>query len=181
MLEFIEDVKKEIPVDDSASEGEKMLLYWLIRETKPEVVVETGTHRGLSGTYLAHALHDNKKGHLHTADPFDWGQHGNFRKFPELEKRITFYNERGEDMIKKLDKIDFAFIDGFHEDFEVIPEIEALIPKLSKRAVVVFHDCWYGDTAGVNEAVEKAGLKSVWIPTKNAIRIYTKHEAKPKG
>lgn len=173
---------KEVPADDSTSIGEKMLLHWLIRELKPKTVIETVTHRGLTTLYMLAALESNGEGHLHTADPnVEWGQTGNFRKFPALEKRVTFYPERGADMIAKLDNIDFAFIDGFHEDYEVLQEWEQLAPRLSQNAIVVFHDCWYGNTDGVNEAVEKLGLHTIWIPTKNAIRVYSKHPPKRKS
>lgn len=171
----------EIPADDSTSVGEKMLLYWLIRELKPEVAIETGTHRGLTSIFMAHALMDNGRGKLHTADPFEWGQVGNFAKFPELKDFIHFYFEEGSKMIDKLDKIDFAFIDGYHEVKDVVPELNNLMPKLSPNAVVVLHDCWYGNTDGVNEALEACGLQSVWLPTQNAIRIFQKLEGKPKG
>jgi predicted O-methyltransferase YrrM len=158
-----------------------MLLYWMIREFKPVNVIETGTHRGLTSLYMAQALYDNGVGHLTTADPFDeWGQVGNFRKFPELEKLITFRNIKGEDMLLDQENIDFAFIDGFHEEEVVTPEIETLLPRLNGRAIVVFHDCWYSNWGGVNEACEKAGLHTVWLPTKNALRLYSKHEQKPR-
>ncbi len=176
------NIIREVPADDSTSHGEKMLLYWLIRELKPQTVIETGTHRGLTTLYLAAALEDNNAGHLHTADPnTEWGQLGNFRKFPTLEQRITYYPEMGETMINRLTDIDFAFIDGFHEVKDVVPEIQNLLPRLSERAIVVFHDCWYGNTDGVNEAVEECGLQSIWIPTKNAMRVYSKHDDRPKG
>ena len=180
-MKLFERMSTEIPADDSASVGEKMLLYWLIRDLQPEVVIETGTHRGLASLYMAHALYDNNKGHLHTADPFDWGQPGNFAKFPELDSRITYYRKDGSEMIDKLENIDFAFIDGFHEVKDVVPEIKNLLPKLTKGATVVFHDCWYGNTDGVNEALEECGLTSIWLPTKNAIRIYQHGIDRPKS
>ena len=177
-MERFKKFHKEIPSDDSTSEGEKMILYSLIRELKPEVVIETGTHRGLTSVYLAQALLDNNKGSLYTCDPNDeWGQNGNFRKFPEFNTIITFFNQMGKEMLKHFrdGKIDFAFIDGFHGKHDVIPEIKALLPKLSENAVVVFHDCWpLNESDGVNEACAEMGLHSVWLPTKNAIRIYCK-------
>ncbi len=178
---FFDKILLEIPAEDSAAIGEKMLLYWLIRELKPETVIETGTHRGLSSLYMAHALYDNQKGRLHTADPFEWGQRGNFNKFLELDKYITFYQTPGSEMLKLIDNIDFAFIDGFHGVKDVVPEIKQLLLKLTAGSIVVFHDCWYGDTGGVNEAIEEAGLVSVWLPTTNAIRIYQHPIIKPRG
>lgn len=176
-MKYKELIHKEIPKEDSTSEGEKRLLYALVRELKPEVIVETGTHRGMTTLYLADAVYHNGKGHIYTCDPFEWGQVGNFRKFPELEKLITFQLIKGSEL--KVDNIDFLFIDGFHGKQDVIDEVNALFPRLSKRAIVIFHDCWYGNTDEINEAVEELGLKTIWLPTKNAIRIYSKHEEKP--
>ena len=172
----------EVPSDDSTSLGEKMLLYWLIRELKPEIVVETGTHRGLTTLYMLAALYDNGKGHLHTCDPNpQWGQVGNFAKFPNLLPYVSFYEEKGFSMLQKIKNIDFAFIDGFHGKQDVLPEIGVLLSNISERATVVFHDCWYGNTDGVNEAIEEVGLHTIWLPTTNAIRIYSKHEDRPTG
>lgn len=180
--ELEQRINNEIPKDDSTSLGEKMILYWMIKDLKPKVVVETGTHRGLTTLYMLAALEDNGEGHLYTCDPnTEWGQNGNFGKFPTLDKRVTFYPIKGEEMLKNINNIDFAFIDGFHGKDDVIPEIKNLLPNLSSTAVVVFHDCWYGNTEGVNEACDELGLKTIWLGTKNAIRIYEQHPNKPTG
>lgn len=42
------------------------LLYSLVRCWKPRVVVETGTHLGISSAYIAEALRDNGSGYLTT-------------------------------------------------------------------------------------------------------------------
>lgn len=179
-MKYKDDIDRELPKDDSTSEAEKSLLYWLIRDLKPKTVIETGTHRGYTSLYMAHALYDNGFGHLTTCDPnTEWYAQGNFNKFPELAPYITYKAIQGKDLDVK--DIDFAFIDGFHGKEDVLPELEMLLPKLSNSAVVVFHDCWYGNTDGVNEALEEAKLKTLWLPTKNAIRIYSKHPKKPTG
>lgn len=182
-MKYKDQIDIEVPKDDSASEGEKMLLYWLIRELKPKVVVETGTHKGLATLYMAHALFDNYlnsngsaiTGHITTYDPFEWNQRGNFAKFPELLPYITYKQLPGKDMTEE--QIDFVFIDGFHGFKDVFDEIRVLLPRLTKNATVVFHDCWPTETGGidVNGAIESFGLKNVWLGTTNAMRIYT-HE-----
>lgn len=174
-------INSEIPSPNSASVGEKQLLHWLIREMKPRTIVETGTHRGLATLYMAEAVRQNGFGHITTYDPNDWGQPGNFRKFPELSPLITYKADKGIDMAEK--NIDFAFIDGFHGFKDVYDEIKVLLPRLSEQAVVVFHDCWYEEAGvkngcDVNGAVEAAGLETIWLPTTNAIRIYSKHPEK---
>ena len=45
-----------------------MSLYFLIRESKPETVIETGVHRGVSSLFILQALHDNNKGKLFSID-----------------------------------------------------------------------------------------------------------------
>ena len=172
MLEFIEQIDKEIPTDDAADFGERLLLYSLIRSIKPEVVVETGTHKGLTALYMAQALYDNEFGLLYTCDPNEWGAKGNIRKFPELEKRIKYFEGKGKDM--EVDgKIDFLFVDSEHEKEVVIGEMEHFLPQLSERAIVVFHDC-AGDVGyvGVNAAIKELGLKTIILPTFNTMRIY---------
>lgn len=170
-MQFEELIKIEVPQDDSTSHEEKMILYEELRTLKPNVVVETGTHRGLTTLYMLHALWENGSGHLHTADPFEWGARGNFRKFPELEKHVTYYQIPGKDL--RVEGIDFMFIDGFHEKHFVLEEIDALFPYLNPGAVVYFHD-----TNGRNEycdvpgAIEERGLSVTYLKTQNGMAKY---------
>ena len=41
-------------------------LYALVRVTKPRLVVESGSGHGISGRFIAQALHDNRRGELLT-------------------------------------------------------------------------------------------------------------------
>lgn len=172
-MQFEELILKEVPIDDSTSLAEKMILYREIKELKPNVVLETGTHRGLTSLYMLHALWENGFGRLYTADPFEWGAKGNFRKFPELEAFVTHKQIRGSLMIAEIEGIEFAFIDGFHEKVEVLEEIDALLPRLADGAVVYFHD-----TNGSNEscdvigAIKERKLKVETIKTENGMMKY---------
>lgn len=171
MLRFKKQIDA-LPQDDSAHEGQKLIMYSFIRSMMPRVVVEVGTHRGVTALYLAHALYDNKKGHLITCDPTDYGQEETFDKFPELRKYITFKKEKGKDL--DVRSIDFLFIDGFHEKPFVLAEIEALFPRLTKESVVFFHDAG-GDNemVGVNEAIKEAGIKTILLPTEGRMHLYS--------
>lgn len=173
MLNIDDRIKGMIEEDDAASETERLFLYSLVRAISPEVAVEIGTHKGLTALYIAQALYDNQKGILHTTDPSDYGQDSNFGKFPVLKNFIKVHKVKGEDL--DIDKVDFLFIDGFHEEEYVVAEFNHFAQRLSEKAVVVFHDCG-GDNekVGVNSAIKKLGLETAFLPTENKMRIYGK-------
>ena len=173
MLKFIDEIEKDVQQDDSTAIEEKLIIYSLIRAIKPDVCIETGTHKGKTSLYIAQALYDNKKGHLWTAEPFEpFASEAirYFNRYPDLKEFITFKKIEGKDL--KVDNIDFAFIDSYHEEEVVLEEIKYLFPRLSKNAIVIFHDCSLKKINEVNRAIKKVRLKNVWIPTQNRIRIY---------
>jgi predicted O-methyltransferase YrrM len=157
----------------AAQRGEGELLYALVRSTEPEYCVETGTHKGLTASYISQALSDNGKGWLDTCDPIEWEAKGNLQRF---EGVCAYHQIRGVDLAPKQ-SIDFLFIDGFHEKEEVMSEWGHFYPHLSENAIVVFHDCHDPDkghemAANVNGAVRELGIDTVLIPTANRMRIY---------
>lgn len=171
---FIDLIQKEIPQDDSTHQGEKLFLYGLVRAIVPRVVVETGTHRGKTTAYLGQAVRENGIGHVYSVDPYDWGQPGNFRK-TGLDDVVTYQRIRGDEL--EVDNIDLLFIDGYHGKEDALQEIVHLFPKLTKEAVVVFHDCWdprENEPEMVNAAIREAGLQTIFIPSFNAMRVYGK-------
>lgn len=163
---------------DSASFGEKMILYSLMLSTNTKIAVEVGTHRGHTSLFMAHALYDLDKLNsdkevnnnskitnnnnfsirkLITCDPYSYNQQETFDKLPELGKYIEYYQQKGEDLYKLIETnkidlnkqfIDFIFIDGFHEYECVVNEVKTLYKYLSPTGLIVFHDCG-GDNAQV--------------------------------
>jgi len=64
---FNQEINKQLDKNNAYC----MSLYFLIRELKPETVIETGVHRGVSSLFILQALHDNNKGKLFSIDlPF---------------------------------------------------------------------------------------------------------------
>lgn len=159
---------KEIPSEDSTSREEKLILMQEILDRKPKVIVETGTHRGLTTCYLGLAAKE-VGAVIHTYDPYDWGAYGNFGKFLDLP--ITYHQQPGKSC--DLPQVDFFFCDGFHEKFHVIEELDTMLPKLSSNAVVYFHD-----TNGRNEhcdvpgGIEHHNLKVTYLKTLNGMAKY---------
>lgn len=101
-----------------------VILYGLIRSMKPKVVVEVGTYRGFSASWMAQALKENGAGHLYCIDNFSLTDHtakyGDARKhlhenLVALEVRdwITILDGDSE-KVQWPDKVDFAYVDGWH-------------------------------------------------------------------
>jgi predicted O-methyltransferase YrrM len=69
------------------------LLYTLIRNLRPEHVVEIGTYKGGTAECLSRALDANGFGTLHTVSPFDVKRFGPiFSQWPEKLRRRTRYH-----------------------------------------------------------------------------------------
>lgn len=169
---------REIPSEDSTSREEKLILMEAILKHKPKVIVETGTHRGLTTCYLGLAAKE-VGAVIHTYDPFEWGAYGNFAKFLDLP--IIYHQAPGKSC--DVESVDFFFCDGFHEKFHVVEELKAILPKLTENAVIYFHD-----TNGRNEScdvpggIEEIGLRVEYLKTLNGMAVYYHGgiEVKPK-
>ncbi len=89
-------------------EGER--LYKLVKDLKPEIVVEVGTYYGCSTAWIAKALRDNKKGKVITID--NGANGGHIENIPDsLLNRIEFVHENVEDL-PPMDDVDILFDDG---------------------------------------------------------------------
>lgn len=76
-LKFLEAKRKELEEEfddrENISEGtvsksDAIILYSLVRDREPEVIVETGVCNGLSTAVILKALEDNGKGNLYSID-----------------------------------------------------------------------------------------------------------------
>jgi O-antigen biosynthesis protein len=128
--------------------------FWLIDVLRPRRLVELGTHYGYSYLAFCQAVHrcglatscfaiDTWKGDEHSGfygeevyDRLRAYHDDRYRGFSQLV-RLTFANavEYFEDR-----SIDILHIDGRHFYDDVKTDFETWRPKLSDRAVVIFHD-----------------------------------------
>lgn len=97
------------------------ILYALMRSLKPSVAVEVGTYRGYAACYMAQALKENGRGYLYCIDDFSEGMqkkydadhwHDNVRKCG-LSEWVSLIVGKSSDVVWP-DKVDFAYIDGWH-------------------------------------------------------------------
>ena len=69
LIKKISKLNHEILNDKNATiEAYYITLYFLVRIIKPEIIVETGVHRGVSSLFVLQAMHENNKGTLYSID-----------------------------------------------------------------------------------------------------------------
>ncbi|RZT89069.1 methyltransferase family protein [Pseudonocardia sediminis] len=127
---------------------EAEITYLLLREYRPEHVVEIGTFYGWSTTWLLSALRDNGTGHLHSFDMVDHVK----RTVPsELsDGRWTF--TKG-DVKENLDALpadtDYLFIDADHGKKFGQWYVDNLFPRMTSGIPASVHDVFHGRSARV--------------------------------
>ena len=162
---------KEIESDDSASDWEKSILMDYIVKNRAKVIVEIGTHRGLTALALGIAA-EKVGGRVHTYDPYEWNAEDTFSKFPDLP--IVYYKRPALEC--EVEDIDFLFVDGYHQKEYVLEEIDYFWPRLSKKAVVVFHDAGEpNEGCNIPGALEERRIEVEYIQTENVIAVYDRN------
>jgi len=119
------------------------LLNAIVRAVKPEVVVETGTHKGFSALMIAQALQANGSGHLYTIDQVDYNVAEKCRAFG-LKDRVTIVTSSSVaaliDLAARLPRIDFLWLDADHSTCAVLEELDAARPSIRPGSYIAFHD-----------------------------------------
>lgn len=122
--------------------GELLLL--LVRNLRPQTVLELGTCLGISGAYMAAGLALNGHGRLVTIE-------GAPALADKARENLTDLGLRGEvvaglfrdtliEVASELQPVEFALIDGHHDEEATLTYFSQLLPYLDNDAVVVFDD-----------------------------------------
>lgn len=121
---------------------EAEISYLLVREIRPEVVVEIGALHGWSTTWLLHALRDNGTGRLHSYDLIDNAR----RNVPtELaDRRWRFVQGDVRSTAHLLPgSIDYLFLDAAHSGRFARWYLANLLPEINPGAPVSVHDVFH--------------------------------------
>lgn len=149
--------------------GHVPFAHWVVAASRPSVLVELGTHAGVSyAAFCRSVARENIGTRCYAVDTWKGDPHAGH--YPEeIYERVRKYNaERYENFSTLLrstfdealdhfedGSVDLLHIDGFHSYEAVQHDFETWQPKLSKRAIVLFHD--------TNEYQEGFGVWRFWM------------------
>ncbi len=162
----------EIRVGETCQSASKpyfwsLLLFKLIREFKPAKSIELGTAFGISGAYQASAQQLNKSGKFITLEGAESLAFLAEKIFQQLGlKNTSVVKGKFQDNLDKVltenQPIDYAFIDGHHDENATISYFEKFLPYLSKKSLIVLDDISWSD-----------GMRRAWknIEKHEAVKI----------
>jgi len=128
--------------------------HWLVGATRTGVLVELGTHAGVSYAAFCEAVLRTKTGtRCYAVDTWKGDEHAGFYDETVYLDFERFHDERFASFSSLLrmtfdeatehfvgGSVDLLHIDGLHSYHAVAHDFEKWLPKLSKRGIVVFHD-----------------------------------------
>jgi Methyltransferase domain/SEC-C motif len=138
----------------SSWKGHAPFAFWLIEAHRPRVLVELGVHNGFSYFCFCQQIRrmrldaratavDTWKGDKH-AGYYDESVFERFRRYHDQTYGAfsRFIRSTFDDAVEQFGdgSIDLLHIDGRHDYEDVRHEFETWKPKLSSRAIVLFHD-----------------------------------------
>ncbi|HRO25867.1 MAG TPA: class I SAM-dependent methyltransferase [Luteimonas sp.] len=145
-----------VPADvpPSAWLGHLPFAFWIVEELRPTSFVELGTHHGASYLGVCQAVqHCDLDTKCYAVDTWGGDEHSGLYGEDVLERLQNIHDARysaySSLMRMTFDEalscfedgsVDLLHIDGLHTYEAVRHDFESWLPKLSQRAVVLFHD-----------------------------------------
>ncbi len=123
------------------------ILFNLVNKFSPQTTIELGTSLGMSAMYMAKAKLGNQ---LYTieADPNIYKlAHLIFERnnLPNVHAINDTFDNALPSLLNKIDKLDFAYIDGNHSYEATIKYFKLLKSKSHEKSIMVFDDIYWSD------------------------------------
>lgn len=141
------------------------LLFKIIRHSQPDACIELGTNMGISASYQASALKLNGKGRLITFEGSNSRSQLAVSNFKELDLNnvevVTgLFQNTLEETLNKISPIQYAFIDGHHDERATVEYFNMILPHCDSRSVIIFDDIVWSE-----------GMKQAWKIIQNNERV----------
>ncbi len=134
------------------------LLFRMIKEYKPDIILELGTSLGITTSYLSLARPGSKILTLEGANEVAAIANNNF-KLLELQNvsiETGNFDSTLSSVVSELKAVDFAFIDGNHRREPTERYFQQLLPKINNDSILVFDDIhWSGEMEEAWEIISK--------------------------
>ncbi len=118
------------------------LLYRLVKEYQPDTIVELGTSLGITTSYLALAKPGAKLVTMEGAGEVAAVAGKNFQKLEigPIQTELGNFDTTLSSVLQSLPVVDFAFIDGNHQQEPTERYFYELLPKTNHYSLLVFDD-----------------------------------------
>ena len=125
---------------------EAEITYMLLRETRPETVMELGTFHGWSTTWILSALRDNGTGRLHSFDIVD-DVVTNVPSDLSLGRWEFHKGDIRQNLAQVPTDIGYLFVDAAHNGRFARWYLSELFPRVAPGTPVSVHDVFHGRRA----------------------------------
>jgi len=157
--------------------GHKYFAYDFIRNIKPQIIVELGTHKGTSFYSFCQAVKDaHYDASLYAIDTWQGDEHAGFygdnvlKEVKEIQEKyygslkIKLLQKRFDEAVDEFEdhSIDLLHIDGLHTYPAVKHDFETWFPKVKKEGIILLHDIFISR--------DDFGVYKFWKELKNAYK-----------
>jgi len=160
-------------LDDIACE----ITYLLIRDERPQNVVEISPCGGWSSSWILNALHDNGCGHLTSFDLID---HSEFKVPRDLRRGYRTFHLGDVTQTEHLpDDIDFLFMDSDHGEEFTHWYVQNVFPRVRSGAPVLVDDVFQPE--GIAQSGGEGPVVLDWLQQRDVPHFTVAESEDPQG
>ncbi len=144
------------------------LLFRMIQKYQPQTILELGTSLGITSSYLASALPSANFITIEASEAIAALAEKTFRHLNLSNVRLVVgnFDDSLPAILNSVASIDFAFVDGNHQQLPTENYFQQLLPKTHDNSILIFDDIHWSsgmETAWSNIRKHKSVLCSIDI------------------